>query len=164
MTDTVTLRKGEARDADTIAAYNTAMALETEHRVLRPERVGPGVRRLIADPSLGFYLVAERAGEVVGCLLVTNEWSDWRNGLFWWIQSVYVAPGARRQGVYRQMYDHVRAMAAADPGICGFRLYVEKDNTAAQRTYRSLGMAATDYLIFEEPRAGVDWFGPPAHP
>jgi ribosomal protein S18 acetylase RimI-like enzyme len=159
MTETFSIRKATPQDAGTIADFNAAMALETEHKRLLPERIGAGVRRLIGDPSLGFYVVAERGSEVIGCLLVTNEWSDWRNGLFWWIQSVYVAPDARRQGVYRAMYDHVRALAAADPGICGFRLYVEKDNAQAQRTYRSLGMQPTDYLIYEELKAGVKYFG-----
>ena len=158
MTETFHIRKATAHDADSIAAFNTAMALETEHKRLVPELIGAGVRRLLGDPSLGFYVVAERAGEVVGCLLVTNEWSDWRNGLFWWIQSVYVVQSARRQGVYRAMYDHIRGLAKADPGICGFRLYVEKDNAQAQRTYKSLGMSATDYLIYEELKAGVKYF------
>jgi ribosomal protein S18 acetylase RimI-like enzyme len=90
--------------------------------------------------------------------MVTNEWSDWRNGLFWWIQSVYVKAPWRRQGVYRRLYEYIRAQALADPGICGFRLYVEKENAVAQATYDSLGMAATDYLIYEETRAGVKFF------
>jgi ribosomal protein S18 acetylase RimI-like enzyme len=159
MNETLSIRKAQARDAQAIAAFNTAMALETEDKVLMPERVNAGVQRLLADPSLGFYLVAERGGEVVGCLMVTNEWSDWRNGLFWWIQSVYIVPGARRQGVYRRLYDAIRDMAQADPGICGFRLYVEKENLNAQKTYRSLGMEATDYLVYEELRQGVEYFG-----
>jgi ribosomal protein S18 acetylase RimI-like enzyme len=157
MTDLI-IRKGELRDADVIAQFNSAMALETEHKDLMPERIGAGVRRLIGDPSLGFYLVAERGGHVVGCLMVTNEWSDWRNGLFWWIESVYVEAGSRRQGVYRRLYDAIREMAQADPGICGFRLYVEKDNANAQRTYESLGMQRTDYQIYEELRPGVRYF------
>ena len=103
-------------------------------------------------------MVAERAGEPVGCLLVTTEWSDWRNGLFWWIQSVYVVPAARRQGVYRALYDFVREQAREQPGICGFRLYVEKDNRNAQRTYRSQGMAETDYLICEEMQPGLVYY------
>jgi ribosomal protein S18 acetylase RimI-like enzyme len=158
MTETFHIRKATAGDADSIANFNAAMAFETEHKRLVPELIGAGVRRLLGDPSLGFYVVAEQAGEVVGCLLVTNEWSDWRNGLFWWIQSVYVVESARRQGVYRAMYDHIRGLAKADPGICGFRLYVEKDNAQAQRTYKSLGMAETDYLIYEELKAGVKYF------
>jgi ribosomal protein S18 acetylase RimI-like enzyme len=159
MNEPLSIRKAEPRDADVIARFNAAMALETEGKVLLPERIVPGVQRLLAEPSLGFYVVAEQAGSVVGCLMITNEWSDWRNGLFWWIQSVYIVPAARRQGVYRALYDFVRDMARADPGICGFRLYVEKENTAAQRTYASLGMAPTDYLIYEELKAGVEYFG-----
>jgi ribosomal protein S18 acetylase RimI-like enzyme len=162
MTQALAIRKAEPRDAGAIARFNSAMALETEGKALLPERVNPGVQRLLGDPSLGFYVVAEHGGSVVGSLMVTNEWSDWRNGLFWWIQSVYIVPAARRQGVYRALYDFVRDMARADPGICGFRLYVEKDNTAAQRTYSSLGMAPTDYLVYEELKAGVPYFGEPA--
>jgi ribosomal protein S18 acetylase RimI-like enzyme len=90
--------------------------------------------------------------------MVTNEWSDWRNGLFWWIQSVYVQKDWRRQGVYRRLYEHVRAMAQADPGVCGFRLYVEKDNDVAHATYAALGMVQTDYLIYEELKPGVRYF------
>jgi ribosomal protein S18 acetylase RimI-like enzyme len=159
MTQPVSIRKAELRDADTIAAFNTAMALETEDKLLLPERVGAGVRRLLSDPSLGFYVVAEKAGQVVGCLMVTNEWSDWRNGLFWWIQSVYIEPGSRRSGVYRSLYEFIRGQAQQDDGICGFRLYVEKENINAQQTYRSLGMDSTDYLIYEELKAGVQYFG-----
>ena len=159
MTATPTIRRAELRDAPAIAAFNTAMARETEGKVLVPERVNAGVQRLLGDPSLGFYLVAESGGEVVGCLMVTNEWSDWRNGLFWWIQSVYIVPAARRTGVYRRLYDHIRRLAESDPGICGFRLYVEKDNATAQRTYGSLGMSETDYLIYEELKQGVNYFG-----
>ncbi|MDP3759260.1 MAG: N-acetyltransferase [Ramlibacter sp.] len=163
MTQALTIRKAEPRDAAAIARFNSAMALETEGKALLPERVNPGVQRLLGDPSLGFYVVAEQAGSgVVGSLMVTNEWSDWRNGLFWWIQSVYIVPAARRQGVYRALYDFVRDMARADPGICGFRLYVEKDNAAAQRTYSALGMEPTDYLVYEELKAGVPYFGEPA--
>ena len=156
----VAYRKAQLRDADTIARFNAAMALETEHKALLPEVIGAGVRRLIDTPSMGFYLVGEAQGRVVACLLVTNEWSDWRNGLFWWIQSVYVEPGFRRQGVYRRLYEHVRSLAAQDAGVCGFRLYVEKDNLTAQRTYASLGMAETDYRIFEELKPGVRYFVP----
>jgi ribosomal protein S18 acetylase RimI-like enzyme len=158
MTDELKVRKAELRDAAVIADYNCRMAMETEGRALIPERINAGVLRLLNDPSLGFYAVAERGGKVVGCLMVTNEWSDWRNGLFWWIQSVYIEEGSRRQGVYRRLYDFIREMASADAGICGFRLYVEKENATAQRTYSSLGMGETHYLVFEELRAGVKFF------
>jgi ribosomal protein S18 acetylase RimI-like enzyme len=157
----LTVRKAKLRDSAVIAGFNRAMALETEGKVLIPELVAAGVQRLLNEPSLGFYLVAEHGGKVVGCLMVTNEWSDWRNGLFWWIQSVYVEPAARRQGVYKRLYDFIRELAQADPGICGFRLYVEKENAVAQKTYKSLGMAPTDYLIYEELKPGVRYFREP---
>jgi len=152
------IRKGEPRDAATIAAFNAAMALETERKRLIPERIEAGVRRLIDSPSLGFYLVAEHEGRVIACLMITNEWSDWRNGLFWWIQSVYVDKHFRRQGVYRRLYEHVRLLAESDDGVCGFRLYVEKDNAVAHATYASLGMAPTVYQIYEELKPGVRYF------
>jgi GNAT superfamily N-acetyltransferase len=151
----IVLRKGEARDADTIAAFNSAMALATEGKALIPEVILAGVRRLIANPALGFYVVAERDERVIACLMVTQEWSDWRNGLFWWIQSVYVEEPYRRRGVYRAMYEHVRALAAAEPNVCGFRLYVERENAVAQATYAALGMRPTDYDIYEELKPGV---------
>jgi GNAT superfamily N-acetyltransferase len=152
------IRKATAGDAAAISRFNQAMALETEGKRLIAERVDAGVRRLIDTPSLGFYMVATQADEIVACLLVTHEWSDWRNGLFWWIQSVFVEQGWRRQGVYSSLYEHVQDLAAADPQVCGFRLYVEKDNVVAQQAYAALGMGATDYLIYEELRPGVVYF------
>ena len=138
-------------DCEAIQAFNIAMALETEGKSLCPETISRGVRVLIEDPSKGFYLVAEREGAVVGSLLVTKEWSDWRNGAFWWLQSVYVMPVHRRQGIYRDMYRMVKQMARADGQVCGFRLYVEKENQAAQQTYERLGMQETHYKMYEEP-------------
>jgi ribosomal protein S18 acetylase RimI-like enzyme len=155
------VRRAHPGDADAIAAFNSAMALETEGRALLPERIAAGVRRLLGEPSLGFYAVAEHEGRVVACLMVTNEWSDWRNGLFWWIQSVYVVAEWRRRGVYRRLYDFVRELAARDPAICGFRLYVEKENEAAQQTYSALGMTTTDYLLYEEIKPGIKYFADP---
>lgn len=153
-----TLRTALPADADIIADFNTAMAWETERRRLRPERIAAGVRHLIAEPALGFYLVAERDGAIVGSLLVTTEWSDWRNGRFWWVQSVYVVPAARRQGIYAALYARIKQLAAETPGVCGFRLYVERDNVPAQQTYRRLGMAETHYRIFEETMPGPSHF------
>jgi ribosomal protein S18 acetylase RimI-like enzyme len=149
------IRRGEMRDASVIARFNAQMAQETEGKDLIADVIGAGVRRLIETPSLGFYLVAEHEGRVVACLMITNEWSDWRNGLFWWIQSVYVDAAYRRQGVYRRMYEEVRALAKADAGVCGFRLYVEKDNEVAHATYASLGMKETDYFMYEELKPGI---------
>ena len=134
------------------------MALETEAKRLDPARAAAGTQRLLADPALGFYLVAEAGGEVVGALMVTSEWSDWRNAQFWWIQSVYVRPAQRRGGVFRALYDHLRTAAANDPGVCGFRLYVERENTNAQATYVALGMEETHYRIMEELKTDTNWF------
>lgn len=146
----ISIRAATSADVDTIARFNIAMALETEDKRLAPDTIAAGVRRIIADESLGFYLVAEQEGTVVGCLAVTYEWSDWRCGLFWWIQSVFVEPSARASGVFSALYGEVRARAADTPDVCGLRLYVEKDNGRAQQTYSRLGMAETDYRLFEE--------------
>lgn len=154
MSEDIQIRRGEMRDADAIAAFNCAMARETEAKELLPDVIAAGVRGLIGNPGLGFYLVAERGERVIASLMITTEWSDWRNGVFWWIQSVYVEPEWRRKGIYSRLYGFVKE-SAADKGICGFRLYVEKENQSAQRTYRSLGMSETDYLMFEEMKPGV---------
>jgi ribosomal protein S18 acetylase RimI-like enzyme len=154
-TPQLTIRLAHAGDVDVIARSNIGMAFETEGKRLLPEVVTAGVRRLLAEPGLGFYLVAEAEGQVAGCLMITTEWSDWRNGQFWYIQSVYVQPAWRRLGVFRALYEHVGERAAAQPGVCGFRLYVEQHNAAAQQTYRSLGMVETDYRVMEWLRPGV---------
>jgi len=125
------------------------MALETEGRVLDEAVVSRGVAGLLANPSLGFYVVAESAGEVVGSLMITTEWSDWRAGEFWWIQSVYVRPDSRRRGVYSRLYTFVQDMADRAPDVCGFRLYVERENSTAQQAYKAMGMEKTNYVIFE---------------
>lgn len=151
----LSIRKGGLADADAISRFNQAMALETEGKALIPARVDAGVRRLLDEPSLGFYVVAADGDRIVGCLLVTQEWSDWRNGLFWWIQSVFVEADWRRRGIYRSLYAFVQQQADQVGGVCGFRLYVEKDNTVAQETYAALGMAPTDYLIFEQMKPGL---------
>lgn len=143
------------RDAEAIAAFNAAMALETEGKELLPEVIAAGVKGLIGNPGLGFYLVAENHGRIVASLMITTEWSDWRNGVFWWIQSVYVLPVWRRKGVYSRLYDAVKNAAADDAGICGFRLYVEKENRIAQKTYHALGMRETDYQLYEEMKPGI---------
>lgn len=124
------------------------MAWETEGKALDGETVAHGVRAVLDDPSKGFYLVAERDGEPVGGLMVTYEWSDWRNGAFWWIQSVYVEPDARRTGVFRALFASIREQARA-AGAVGLRLYVEVENRRAQHTYASLGMAQCPYHMFE---------------
>ncbi|WP_297901390.1 GNAT family N-acetyltransferase [Metallibacterium sp.] len=126
-----------------------AMALETEHKQLDAARLARGVQTLLAQPARGFYLIAERAGTRVGTLMVSYEWSDWRGGDFWWIQSVYVLPEARRGGVYRALHMATRTRAQS-AGAVGLRLYVEQDNTRAQRSYAALGMRRTAYALFEQ--------------
>ena len=146
----VTIRPGERRDQDLLVAFNMAMALETEKLELPQGVVTAGVKFLIENPQHGFYLVAECGIEIAGSLMVTNEWSDWRNGNFWWLQSVYVRPEYRRQGIYRKLYQHIKTMAAERHDVCGFRLYVERENQRAQATYRDLGMQPTHYQMYEE--------------
>lgn len=145
----ITIRRATAPDLAAIVAFNIAMAWETEALRLDQAAISAGVQGLYDQPQYGFYVVAESAGEVVGSLMITYEWSDWRNRVFWWIQSVYVRPEARGQGVYRALYEGVRAMGR-DANCCGFRLYVEKTNETAQAVYRKLGMAESHYLMFDE--------------
>ncbi len=146
----LTIRQATHHDAATIAKFNIAMARETEDKALPGNVILTGVNRLMDMPDHGFYIVAEDEGRTAGCLMITTEWSDWRNGFFWWIQSVYVLPEYRRKGVYRAMYRHIKSLAAQKPDICGYRLYVEKDNLTARKTYESLGMTATPYTLYEE--------------
>jgi ribosomal protein S18 acetylase RimI-like enzyme len=144
------IRRAAVQDGEIIAAFNAAMARETEHLELEPARLRAGVAAVLSDESKGFYLVAEDgAGAVVGQLMITFEWSDWRNGVFWWIQSVYVAPEARGAGVYRRLYDEVKCAASAAGNVCGIRLYVERDNRRAQEVYVRQGMRATAYDMYE---------------
>ncbi len=149
------LRAGLEHTAS-IARMNQMMALETEAKSLAYDDIFAGVTAVMQDPSLGFYLVACEASSqdpddaVLACLAITYEWSDWRNGLFWWIQSVYVNKQHRSKGIFRQMYQAVTSLARQDARICGLRLYVEKANQDAIRTYLGIGMTETDYRLMEE--------------
>jgi len=149
MSDKILTRFADKQDADSIVQFNRAMARETENKELDRNIITAGVRELLANPNLGFYVVAEIDNTLVGGLMVTTEWSDWRNGRFWWIQSVYIVPNHRRKGIYRRLYEFVKAQAADNENVCGFRLYVEKDNVPAQKTYESLGMSETYYKMYE---------------
>jgi len=137
-------------DADVLTAFDRAMARETENRELDLKILRAGTAALLADPERGRVFVVEVNGDVVATLSLTLEWSNWRNGYFWWIQSVYVRPDHRRAGHYRRLHEHVVAQAARDPQVCGVRLYVEHENHPAQRTYRALGMDETGYRIYEQ--------------
>ena len=150
MTQVDGVRTAERGDVDALVRFNAAMALETEAKTLHPDTLRAGVAAVLDEPRRGFYLVAERGGQIAGCLMITYEWSDWRNGDWWWLQSVYVLPQYRRHGVFRELYDSVERMAAARPDVVGVRLYVEPDNARAQATYRKLGMRET-YRVMEQP-------------
>lgn len=150
MSDRFVCRLAKIDDTPILVAFNRAMALETEDKVLDPSVLSQGVATLLESPDLGFYVVAEYDDAVVGALMVTTEWSDWRNGVFWWVQSVYVQPEFRRQGVYRRLYRLVQELAAQDSRVCGFRLYVAQENNTAQQVYKALGMNSTHYWIFED--------------
>ena len=146
----IEIRRADAADIDRIVEFNLAMARESEDKGLDADVLRSGVAAVLAEPANGFYLMAEADGRPAGSLMVTTEWSDWRNGRFWWIQSVFVAAEYRRLGIYSRLHDWVRRAAQADSQCCGLRLYVEKNNAAAQATYRSLGMTPTHYDLFEE--------------
>jgi ribosomal protein S18 acetylase RimI-like enzyme len=144
------IRIADAADAAAMIEFNQAMALETEGKELSADVLSSGVEAVFHDPNKGFYVVADNGGHIIGGLMVTYEWSDWRNKWFWWIQSVYIRPEARGQRLYSQMYDFVKVRAAEKGNVCGFRLYVENDNAHAQRVYDSVGMHASHYLMYEE--------------
>ncbi|MCB1684662.1 MAG: GNAT family N-acetyltransferase [Pseudomonadales bacterium] len=144
------IRRGDMEDLDDLVRFQVAMAAESEDKGLDPQTLAAGVTHLISRPLEGFYLVAEVDGRAAGSLMVTFEWSDWRNGRFWWIQSVYVDPAFRRRGIYSALHQHVKDAAHADPESCGLRLYVEQENSGAQATYLALGMVQTHYRMFEE--------------
>lgn len=147
---TMSIRIATLADLPHLVAWNAAMAAETEAKALDQAVLEKGARGIFADDRRGFYLIAEHEGVAVGSLLVTYEWSDWRNGDFWWIQSVYVTPQTRRQGVFRALYAET-ARRARVAGAVGLRLYVELENTRAQQTYADLGMHRCHYHMYESP-------------
>jgi ribosomal protein S18 acetylase RimI-like enzyme len=149
------IRQATITDTAAIVDFNIKMAKETEDMDLIPDVINAGVRNMIENPPMGFYLVAEEDDVIQASLMVTTEWSDWRNGLFWWIQSVYVQPQYRRMGLYSKLYEKVKNLAQDEKNVCGFRLYVEHENVTAQKTYRSLGMGKTDYQMFEEMKSVI---------
>jgi GNAT superfamily N-acetyltransferase len=145
----VQVRRANTADIDVLVAFNQAMALETEGKTLDPAVLRAGITSILDDSRRGFYLVAEDAASVVGCLMITYEWSDWRNGDWWWIQSVYVHADYRRSGVFRAMYAEIERAARAQARVVGLRLYVERDNVRAQQTYAELGMHTAHYSMWE---------------
>jgi GNAT superfamily N-acetyltransferase len=159
MNDTLVIRPAETSDIDWLVACAIAMAWETERKHLDPAVLRAGIEAGLADAAKARYFIATRDTSVVGeeslpvpvgTLMLTCEWSDWRNGDWWWIQSVYVPQPHRRRGVYASLYRHVERLARDSGGVIGLRLYVEKENAAAQRTYESLGMRDSGYLLYQD--------------
>jgi GNAT superfamily N-acetyltransferase len=144
------IRIAKAADAASLVQFNQAMAIETEGKRLDDAVLTRGVNKVFLDANKGFYVAAEEDGAIVGGLMVTYEWSDWRDAWFWWIQSVYIKPEARGKGLYRQMYEFVKDQARQKGDVCGFRLYVETENKNAQGVYDKVGMSASHYLMYEE--------------
>jgi GNAT superfamily N-acetyltransferase len=147
--EAIRIRPASPDDISLMARWAEAMALETEDKQLDPQTVHRGIALAVNDAQRGLYFIAEIAGEPVGTLMITYEWSDWRCGWWWWIQSVYVVTGHRRRGVYRALYGYVLALAKARDDVCGLRLYADRDNVNAHRTYEFLGMADAGYRMFE---------------
>lgn len=145
----IVIRQATPGDAPLIAQYNAFMALETENRVLEQEILRNGVEAVLKNPALGVYYVAEADGKAAGQLMITYEWSDWRNGMFWWIQSVYVREDYRKKGVFKALFHHVESEARSRAGVCGLRLYVEHENERAKKIYEKLGMNRTGYQLYE---------------
>ena len=145
----IIVREGRPGDLEAIVAFNRAMAMETEHKTLDPAIVTSGVRRALQDPGKGRYLLAVATDRVVGQLMFTLEWSDWRDGWLWWIQSVYVDPEWRGRGIFSCLYRHLEEAASKADDVRGLRLYVESENERAQQVYRALGMRPAGYLVLE---------------
>ncbi len=144
------IRIANFADAASLIEFNQAMALETEGKRLDAAILQSGVEAIFANQDKGFYVVAEDNGKIIGGLMITFEWSDWRNKWFWWIQSVYILPEARAKKTYSRLYDFVKEKARTQADVCGFRLYVERENAHAQKVYEKLGMTGSHYLMYEE--------------
>jgi GNAT superfamily N-acetyltransferase len=145
----LSIRRAVPADAAIILEFNRRLAEETEGKALDLAKLAPGVAAGLSDPRKSVYFLAEEDGIPLGQIMYTTEWSDWRNGWFWWIQSVYVHQDARRLGIFRALFEYVSNAAQVDPEVIGLRLYVERDNHAAQETYRRMGMEPTTYVVFE---------------
>ncbi len=150
--DSFHIRDARSADVTQIAEFNCAMALETEGKRLDRSVVRAGVEQALNRPELCRYLLAEANDEVVGQIMLTYEWSDWRAGVFWWMQSLYVRPDFRRRGVFSVLYRHVETLARRQSGVCGLRLYVDGDNHQAMRVYECLGLRRSGHLLYE-----CDW-------
>jgi GNAT superfamily N-acetyltransferase len=149
------VRNAEATDWATLAEFNSALAIETEGKTLAWDTISKGVQRLLADPAKGLYFMAEIDGRIVGATMITYEWSDWRDGWIWWIQSVYVHPDFRGRSVFGGIYRHIEALAAQS-GVRAVRLYVLQGNTRARAIYQRLGMQESGYMVLESAGSEPD--------
>lgn len=147
----VKIRLATIKDCGVIADFNRFLAKETEDVDLQESVIVPGVSAILSDASKGLYFVAEENGSVLGQVMITYEWSDWRNGNIWWLQSVYVRKDQRGRGIFRQLFEHVAKLAKKEPGVCGIRLYMHNENHTARKTYKSLGFEDTAYQVLELP-------------
>ena len=145
----VNIRKAEFKDIECIVGFQKEMALETENLILDTQILLKGVTAVLEDEAKATYFIAEKDGEPIGMLMITHEWSDWRNGWVWWIQSVYIKPGFRRMGIYRLLYEHIKKIVIKSDIIRGIRLYVDKRNIRAQSVYESLDMTGDHYTTYE---------------
>ena len=147
----IRIRRATANALSSVMEYNAVLASETEGKLLELDQLQRGVEAVLQNPEHGFYLIAENgaSGQAIGQMLVTYEWSDWRNGVFWWLQSVYVQKSWRRRGVFRRLYDHVMKEARSFQKVVGVRLYVEKENHLAQQVYQDLGLLPAGYHVYE---------------
>lgn len=143
------IRSAVMNDCSAIAEFNCRLAAETEGKTLQSEVIQAGVRALLADAQHGRYFVATVAGSPIGQIMHTREWSDWRNGEIWWLQSVYVLPEYRNRGVFRALYQHVENLALNSTDVIGLRLYVETHNVRAQGAYQQLGFKDASYTVME---------------
>jgi GNAT superfamily N-acetyltransferase len=161
MPDGLVIRPATINDHATVVEFNRLLAEESEGKRLDLELLGPGVRAALADPTKARYYLACRQENPVGQVMLTFEWSDWRNGEIWWIQSVYVRPDHRRQGVYRALHEHVSQLAMDTPGVVGLRLYVDERNLRAQQTYRRLGLRPAGYFVMENLTVPIETMSAP---
>jgi L-amino acid N-acyltransferase YncA len=143
------IRKATLADIPTLVDFQFKLAFESENVTLDKEVLALGLQAMFQDPSKGFYNVAEENAEVIGCHMITYEWSDWKNGMVWWIQSVYVVESHRKKGVFKKMYDNLVEIVKGDAGLRGLRLYVDKTNDRAQKTYSAMGMDGSHYTVYE---------------
>jgi GNAT superfamily N-acetyltransferase len=145
----ITIQKAEPQHIDVLIDFQQRLAHESEGVVLDASTLRKGMQALFADPGKGFYNIVSDDGEIVACHMITYEWSDWRNGMVWWLQSVYVKESHRKKGIFKMMYDNVISLIGKNPNLIGLRLYVDKSNERAMKVYGAMGMDGSHYTVYE---------------